>query len=109
MQSSVLAWPRVVKSLVVLALDVVLALMATWLAFSLRLDAPHKPEGLQWLVYGLTATLFVPVFVRFGLYRAIFRYTGQAALVATTKAIAVYGALLLGILLWQQWLGVPRN
>lgn len=109
MQSSVLAWPRVVKSLVVLALDVVLALMATWLAFSLRLDAPHKPEGLQWLVYGLTATLFVPVFVRFGLYRAIFRYTGQAALVATTKAIAVYGALLLGILLWQQWLGVPRS
>lgn len=109
MQSSVLAWPRVVKSLVVLALDVLLALVATWLAFSLRLDTPHKPEGLQWLVYGLTATLFVPVFVRFGLYRAIFRYTGQAALVATTKAIAVYGALLLGILLWQKWLGVPRS
>lgn len=109
MQSSVLAWPRVVKSLVVLALDVLLALVATWLAFTLRLDTPHKPEGLQWLVYGLTATLFVPVFVRFGLYRAIFRYTGQAALLATAKAIAVYGGLLLGILLWQQWLGVPRS
>ena len=109
MQSSVLSWPRVVKSLVVLALDMLLALVATWLAFTLRLDALHKPEGLQWLVYGLTATLFVPVFVRFGLYRAIFRYTGQAALVATAKAIAVYGGLLLAILLWQQWLGVPRS
>lgn len=109
MQSSVLAWPRVVKSLVVLVLDVLLALVATWLAFTLRLDTPHKPEGLQWLVYGLTATLFVPVFVKFGLYRAIFRYTGQVALVATAKAIAVYGGLLLGILLWQQWPGVPRS
>ena len=109
MQSNVLSWPRVVKSLVVLALDMVLALVATWIAFTLRLDALHKPEGLQWMVYGLTAVLFVPVFVRFGLYRAIFRYTGQAALVATAKAIAVYGGLLLGILIWQQWLGVPRS
>jgi len=109
MQSNVLAWPRVVKSLVVVALDVFLALLATWIAFTLRLDTPHKPEGLQWLVYGLTGTLFVPVFVKFGLYRAIFRYTGQAALVATAKAIAVYGGLLSAVLFWQQWLGVPRS
>lgn len=109
MQSRVLAWPRVIKSLVVLALDMFLALLATWLAFTLRLDTPHRPEGLQWLVYGLTAVLFVPIFVRFGLYRAIFRYTGQAALLATAKAIGVYGAILLAILLWQQWLGVPRS
>ena len=83
MRSSVLAWPRVAKSLVVVGVDVFLALVATWLAFSFRLDTPHWPTGLQWRVYALTPLLFAPVFVKFGLYRAIFRYTGQAALVAT--------------------------
>ena len=109
MQSRVLAWPRTAKRLVVVALDVVLALLATWIAFTLRLDTLHWPTGAQWWVYGLTPTLAVPVFVRFGLYRAIFRYTGQAALQATGQAVMLYGLMLLGILLWQRWPGVPRT
>jgi FlaA1/EpsC-like NDP-sugar epimerase len=109
MQSTVLAWPRATKRLVVVALDIALALVATWLAFTLRLDAWHWPAGSQWWVYGLAPLLSVPIFIRFGLYRAIFRYTGQAALVATTKAIALYGGLLSGVLIWQAWLGVPRS
>jgi FlaA1/EpsC-like NDP-sugar epimerase len=109
MPDAILAWPRAAKRTVVIALDVVLALLATWAAFSLRLDAPHQPQGLQWAVYGLAPLLAVPVFVRFGLYRAIFRYTGQAALVATGKAIVVYAVLLTAVLLWLQWPGVPRS
>jgi FlaA1/EpsC-like NDP-sugar epimerase len=109
MQSSVLAWPRAAKRLVVVALDVVLALLATWIAFTLRLDALHWPTGAQWWVYVLAPLLAVPVFVRFGLYRAIFRYTGQAALVATGQAVVLYGLILLGVLLWQRWPGVPRT
>jgi FlaA1/EpsC-like NDP-sugar epimerase len=53
--------------------------------------------------------LAVPVFVKFGLYRAIFRYTGQAALISTVKAIVVYGLILLALLLWLQWPMVPRS
>lgn len=109
MQSSVLGWPRAAKRAVVIALDVGLALFATWLAFTLRLDTLNWPVGAQWWVYGLSAVMFVPIFIRFGLYRAIFRYTGQAALLATAQAVAVYGALLLALLLWQAWPGVPRT
>ena len=109
MQSTVLAWPRATKRLVVVALDIALALVATWLAFTLRLDAWHWPTGSQWWVYGLAPLLSVPIFIRFGLYRAIFRYTGQAALVATAKAVALYGGLLSGVLIWQAWYGVPRS
>lgn len=121
MQSKVLGWSRSVKRLVVLGLDVVLALLATWLAFSLRLDTLHWPTGLQWWIYALTPVLFVPFYIRLGLYRAIFRYTGQAALLATAKATALY-ALLLSVLLWamqralladwlfgMQWVDVPRS
>ena len=109
MQSRVLGWPRAVKRLVVVGLDIVLALSATWIAFTLRLDALNWPSGAQWWVYALAPVLSVPVFVRLGLYRAIFRYTGQAALVTTAKAVAIYAALLLPVLVWQKWPGVPRS
>jgi FlaA1/EpsC-like NDP-sugar epimerase len=109
MQSTVLAWPRAAKRFVVLGLDVCLALLATWIAFTLRLDALHRPVGAQWGVYGISAVLFVPIFIRFGLYRAIFRYTGQAALIATAKAVGVYCVLLTALLLWHKWNGVPRT
>jgi len=110
MQSRVLGWSRAAKRLVVLALDVCLSGLATWLAFSLRLDTLHWPVGGQWWVYGLTAVLFAPIFIRFGLYRAIFRYTGSAALLATAKATVVYACLLSALLFWmQQWVWVPRS
>jgi FlaA1/EpsC-like NDP-sugar epimerase len=109
MHKMVLTWPRMAKLWVVIALDVILGLIATWIAFSLRLDVLHEPSGLQWGVYVLAPLLAVPVFIKFGLYRAIFRYTGQAALLVTAQAIGVYGALLSGALLWFQWSGVPRS
>lgn len=109
MQTAVLGWSRAAKRLIVVALDIVLSLFATWLAFTLRLDSFHSPTGFQWFVYALAPLLAVPVFVRFGLYRAIFRYTGQAALLATAQAVALAGGLLLAILLWQKWPGVPRT
>lgn len=109
MQSRVLALPRAAKRLVVVASDVFLALLSTWLAYTLRLDTPHWPIAEQWYVYLIAPVLFIPVFVRFGLYRAIFRYTGQAALTATAKAVAVYGAVLSVILFTQRWPDVPRS
>lgn len=109
MQSKMLALSRLAKILVVLALDMGLAIVATWVAYSLRLDMLHWPVGAQWWVYGITPLLFIPIFLRFGLYRAIFRYTGQAALLATAKAVGVYGALLIAVLLWRKWPDVPRS
>lgn len=109
MQSRILGWPRAAKLAVVIAVDVVLALLATWMAFTLRLDELHFPLGAQRWVYVLAPMLAIPIFVKFGLYRAIFRYTGQAALKATGQAVAVYCIVLLAVLLWGQWPGVPRS
>ncbi len=109
MQETVLAWPRSVKRAIVVALDVLMALVATWVAFTLRLDTWHWPTDAQWWVYGLAPVLAVPIFTRFGLYRAIFRYTGQAALQATGQAVGVYGMILLAVLLWRHWPNVPRS
>ena len=87
MQSRVLAWPRAAKRLVVVALDVALAWVATWLAYTLRLDTLHWPTGPEWWVYVLAPVLSIPIFIRLGLYRAIFRYSGQEALTTMTRKV----------------------
>jgi FlaA1/EpsC-like NDP-sugar epimerase len=103
MLTEVLDWPRSVKRQVVILVDVLLAWLATWVAYSLRYETLHWPVGDQWWVYLLGPVLAVPIFVRFGLYRAIFRYTGMDALFATGQAIAVYALVRIVILYWAKW------
>ncbi|QEA13276.1 polysaccharide biosynthesis protein [Comamonas flocculans] len=103
-----LFWPRRAKQLLVLFVDLLTALVAVWLAFFLRLDQFSLPVQQQALVYP-AALLFVPVFIRMGLYRAVFRYTGLAALLTIALAVAVYGLIFFGLLLSMQWQGVPRS
>ena len=109
MNHKVLAWPRVTKGLVVVGLDIVLALAATWIALTLRLDELNWPTEGQWWVYALAPLLALPIFVKFGLYRAIFRYSGSAALFATGKAVLTYAAILTVVVLWFRWPNVPRS
>ena len=109
MRERVLGLPRWSKQALVIAVDVTLALLATWIALGLRLDEWRVPYGEQRWVYVVAPLLAVPIFVRFGLYRAIFRYTGQAALSATANAVLLYAVLLTGVLLWQRWTNVPRT
>jgi FlaA1/EpsC-like NDP-sugar epimerase len=109
MLNRILGWSRAAKRMVVVAMDICLGVIAMWLAFTLRLETPHWPSGMQWLAYALAPALAFPIFAKLGLYRAIFRYTGITALITTGKAVAIYGALLLGCLLAAQWEGVPRS
>lgn len=104
-----LALPRPAKRVVVIALDWVMALASVWMAFYLRIDQTGAPQGQQAYVYLLAPLLAIPVFIRFGLYRAIFRYTGMAALATTAKAVGVYALLFFWALLWFKWEGVPRT
>jgi FlaA1/EpsC-like NDP-sugar epimerase len=104
-----LALPRPAKRVLVIALDLVLSLVSVWIAFYLRIDQTGLPQQQQRYVYLLAPLLAIPVFVRFGLYRAIFRYTGMAALASTAKAVALYALLFFVALLYFKWDGVPRT
>jgi FlaA1/EpsC-like NDP-sugar epimerase len=107
MLRQVLGWSRPAKRIVVIIVDVILSLLATWGAYSLRLETLHWPQGSQWLVYVLGPILAIPIFARFGLYRAIFRYTGLDTLLTTAKAVATYAMVLIAVLLWLMWPVVP--
>lgn len=104
-----LALPRPAKRLVVVALDLLLSLLSVWVAFYLRIDQTGMPQWQQPYVYLVAPLLAFPLFVRFGLYRAIFRYTGMAALATTAKAVGIYAVLFFCVLLVVKWDGVPRS
>ncbi|QXW17933.1 polysaccharide biosynthesis protein [Comamonas aquatica] len=104
-----LTLPRLLKQALALLVDVVLALLAVWLAFYLRVEQLGWPQQEQAYVYGVALLLFVPIFVRMGLYRAIFRYAGMPAVVATAVAVTIYGIVFFALLLWFRWDGVPRS
>lgn len=101
--------PRLAKQAVVFTVDVWMAFAAVWLAFYLRVDQTGAPLQQQVYVYVIAVALFVPIFVRFGLYRAIFRYAGISAVVATAAAVFIYGVFFFTTLLWVGWYGVPRS
>jgi len=112
MLNRILKWPRRAKTLFVASVDVVLALLSTWIAFTLRLDELHRPSADQALIYIAAPLLAIAVFMRFGLYRTIFRYAGSATLKATARAVAVYAVLISAVLWTVQWMGgeeIPRS
>ncbi len=97
------------KRALVVTLDVVMALVSVWLAFYLRIDQTKLPVHQQIYPYALAPLLAVPIFIALGLYRAIFRYTGLAAMLEIVKAIAVYGCLYFALLFIFNWNDVPRS
>ena len=56
-----------------------------------------------------SVALALPVFVAFGLYRAIFRYSGWPALMAVTRASFVYGLMFAALFTAIEVPGIPRT
>ncbi len=104
-----LALPRPAKRLLALSVDALLCVLTFWLALWLRLDTLVMLEGNLWVAVGLSLALALPIFVVSGLYRAIFRYSGWAALVAVIKAIGLYGVCFASLIFALELPGVPRT
>ncbi|HAJ11254.1 MAG TPA: polysaccharide biosynthesis protein, partial [Comamonadaceae bacterium] len=109
----ILGIPRPAKRVIVLAVDASLCVLTVWLAYYLRLGEWVKISGEgfwqpQWAVAGSLA-LALPIFIVNGFYRAIFRYSGLAALMTIIKAVAVYGLLYASIFTAVGLEGVPRT
>src|ERR1700730_8751405 len=109
MQTFIIQLSRRVKQCIVGAVDVLMSIMATWLAVYLRMDSGALPHGYQWHAYQLAIILSLPILIHFGLYRAVFRYAGMSAMATIAKAIALYSAIFFAILVWLALPDVPRT
>ena len=104
-----LALPRPAKRLLALGVDAVLCAFAVWLAVCLRTESWATLHSNQWLAVGVSLAIAVPVFVVSGLYRAVFRYAGLAALMAVARAVFIYGLIYAALLMILELPEVPRT
>ena len=78
-------------------------------AFSLRLGIWYWPDNdLVWVILG-APIIAIPIFIRFGLYRAIIRYIGLKVLWAVVQAVSLYALVwgLIGFMASAE--GIPRS
>ena len=108
LRSRLLGLPRRHKRLIQVATDVFLVWFALWLAFVVRLgidDLANPVVDHTWLF--ITAPIIsIPLFIRFGLYRAVMRYFGNDALIAIIKAVTL-AALIQGFIIY--WASNHQN
>ena len=107
--AAVLAIPRAYKRLIAISVDSALCVIAVWLAYCLRLDGWVALEGEDWLPVGVSLLLALPIFISFGLYRAIFRYAGVAAFLAILRAMVIYFIGFMSAFTIISVPGVPRT
>lgn len=105
----VLALPRFAKRLIAMALDAGLCVLTVWFAFYLRVGewVTLSSDGRPAVVASLVLAL--PIFVAFGLYRAVFRHVSWEALLAVVQAVFVYGLVYASIFTAWRVDGVPRT
>ena len=107
--SYLLGMPRGVKRLVVVVVDVAFCWGSVWLAFDLRIEAWLPFNANMAFASAASIAIAVPLFVAFGLYRAIFRYAGIDALYAIFKSLAIYAFVFVSIFTLVGVAGVPRT
>lgn len=103
-RARLVALPRRYKRLLQVFVDVFLIWAALWLAFVVRMGHSNSIEplgGHLWL-FASAPLIAIPLFVRFGMYRAVMRYFGNDALMAIVKAISLSALILALAVYWYQ-------
>jgi FlaA1/EpsC-like NDP-sugar epimerase len=97
------------KRAIIVLVDLLLLPIALWISFSLRLGELYEPVGNIRYLFLAAPLVAIPVFVKFGLYRAIIRYIGFRAMWAVVKAVSLYTLLWVIIILLNAVPGVLRS
>lgn len=96
------------KRFIQVSADVFLVWIALWLSFLVRLgidDMVNPVIAHTWL-FLCAPVVAIPLFVRFGMYRAVMRYFGSDALIAIIKAVSL-SSLILGLVVY--WYSNHQN
>ncbi len=103
---NILSLNRLSKRVIVIIIDIVLCVLCTSIAFTIRLEEFILFSNI--LVYPIifSVILVIPIFWLFGLYRIIFRFTSLSLITNILNSILVY-ALLYFLIIGVY--GVPGN
>ncbi|MFG0462309.1 polysaccharide biosynthesis protein [Pseudomonas sp. yb_1] len=102
LRKRMLELPRRYKRALQVVIDALLVWLALWLAFVVRLglDELNNPlQGHTWLFLA-APMVAIPIFIRFGMYRAVMRYFGNDALITIAKAVSLSALVLALVVYW---------
>ncbi|MCL9654520.1 polysaccharide biosynthesis protein [Pseudomonas protegens] len=91
-----LGMPRRYKRLVQVLVDMILIWLALWMAFVVRLgfEDLNNPAIAHFWLFLSAPVVAIPLFIRFGMYRAVMRYFGNDALIIIIKAVSLSSLIL---------------
>jgi FlaA1/EpsC-like NDP-sugar epimerase len=104
-----LAIPRIWKRFIVILVDVALCTLSVWLSYYLRQGEFVSLDGEPTFAVIVSAGLAIPMFVVWGLYRAVLRYGGIQTAWATVRACTAYGVVYAAIFTAYGIDGIPRT
>lgn len=84
---------RMQKNLIVIAIELLYCIFATWLAFGLRLNSWGGLNEHAWLAFIVSYFIFLPIFLYLGLYQAIYRFVGIHSLAKLLKGLFLYSVI----------------
>ena len=107
--NNLLNLPRFIKRLIAFSLDLFCCVFSVWFSYYLRLGnlIPLSERGLDALTISIIISL--PIFLIFGLYKNILRYSGLYSLLNVSKAISLYGILYLTLISVIGVNSIPRT
>lgn len=94
MFSTVINSSRQSKKTIFVIFDLIVLPICCWLSYALRYGDWTANNFAHWPAYILAPVIFIPIFIRMGMYRAVIRYIGYRALWTVVKAVT------LSILIW---------
>ncbi|MCK9800174.1 polysaccharide biosynthesis protein [Pseudomonas sp. MAFF 302030] len=102
LRAGMLGLPKRHKRAVQVVTDVLLVWLALWLAFLVRLGIEDLlgPIKTHFWLFMSAPVVAIPIFIRFGMYRAVMRYFGNDALITICKAVSLSALLLALVVFW---------
>jgi FlaA1/EpsC-like NDP-sugar epimerase len=101
--------PRPLKRAIALGADALICAITVWMAFNLRFESWTAWSHAHFTAFVGAMAFALPLFIVFGLYRAIFRYAGLPALMTVLKAVVIYAFIYTFAFTAIGVPGVPRS
>ncbi len=112
MKSKLLNLPRLYKQLIMLSFDVLMLLFSIWISFALRLGEPWPIKdfmGPNWWIFILIPAIAIPLFIKFGLYRAVLQYMGLKVFTTSFQAITITSLIVGFVMMIFREADLPRS
>jgi len=101
--------PRRFKILIMVLCDVILLPLALWSAVALRLGSFNPDVSQFWWVFFVIPFVTVPVFIRYGFYRAVIRYMDDKIIYTIIYGVSLSVLMLMAVVVMTKLVALPRS